>query len=173
MMLSLDDPKWQQLHGAYRAPYDASRALRALRDGKDVWEQLWSELHHQGDIGEASYAAVPHLVAIARTAVSRDWNFYSLLAIIEVGRHRIDNPPLPLWLRESYEAAWRDAFDLAVTELSSTPDAMTMQAILSVLALAKGHLKVGALLVDLDSSQIDDLLENQHGWSECFIDALA
>ena len=83
-MLSLDDTAWKDLHGGYGVPYDVSPALRSMQCGNDVWEELWNELHHQGDIGEASYAAVPQLVSIAGAAGSRDWNFYGLLAIIEV-----------------------------------------------------------------------------------------
>ena len=64
-MLSLDDPRWQQFTGGYRAPYDASPALPALFSGSvraELWDELFEELHHQGDLGPASYAAVPHIV---------------------------------------------------------------------------------------------------------------
>jgi hypothetical protein len=39
-----------------------------------AWDELWEELHHQGDVGEASYASVAHLVRIHRTGVVVDWN---------------------------------------------------------------------------------------------------
>jgi hypothetical protein len=63
-MLALDDRKWKELLGGYKVPYDASHALRRLERGADAWKELWEELHHQGDLGEASYAAVPKLVRI-------------------------------------------------------------------------------------------------------------
>ncbi len=97
-MLRLDDPRWSTLRGGYRAPYDASLPLAALERGEDGWNDLWDGLHHQGDVGEASYAAVPHLVRIASGWPTRDWNVYSLVSLIEVERHRRGNPPIPAWL---------------------------------------------------------------------------
>lgn len=91
-MLNLDDPKWKELNGGYRTPYDASIALRELEAGEDAWDELWQELHHQGDVGEASYAAVPHLVRIAGAASEIDRNLFSLVATIEIERHRGGNP---------------------------------------------------------------------------------
>ena len=104
-MLSLEDKKWQELHGGYRAPYDVSVALRSMQDGVNIWAELWEELHHQGDVDIASYAAIPQLVRIASSGTGRDWNFYGLLATIEVARHREGNPPVPAWLKADYDGA--------------------------------------------------------------------
>jgi hypothetical protein len=136
--------------------------------GNDVWEELWNELHHQGDIGDASYAAVPQLVRIAGAAGARDWNFYGLLAIIEVERHRKGNSPVPAWLQSSYDEAWVLASHVAVADLSSSTDSLTIRAILGVLALAKGELKLGALLSGLDSSELDEWLEEHQDWSDSY-----
>lgn len=87
-MPALDDPGWQQLHGGYRRPYDVSPVLVRLAAGEDTWPELWENLHHQGDVGEASYAAVPHLVRIVKDSGRRDWNLYGLVALIEIERHR-------------------------------------------------------------------------------------
>jgi len=38
--------------------------LAAGMDRDAAWAELWQGLHHQGDVCEASYAAVPHLVRI-------------------------------------------------------------------------------------------------------------
>lgn len=100
-MLPLNDPRWKALHGGYRTPYDASVALARLERGEDVWEELWQELHHQGDVGDASYASVPHLVRICSALPERDSNLYELVSTIEVERHRRSNPQVPEWL-------WRD-----------------------------------------------------------------
>ncbi|MFB9242100.1 hypothetical protein [Massilia antarctica] len=167
-MLSLDDTGWKDLHGGYGVPYDVSVALRSMQGGNDVWEELWNELHHQGDIGDASYAAVPQLVRIAGMAGSRDWNFYSLLAIIEVDRHRKGNPPIPAWLQSSYDEAWVRAYQVAVMDLSSSTDSLTIRAILAVLALAKGEVKLGALLSGLDTSELDEWLEEHQAWSDSY-----
>jgi hypothetical protein len=97
-MLPLFDPKWASLLGGYRVPFDPSKALSRLEQGQDAWEDLWQGLHHQGDLGEASYAAVPHLVRIAAQAALRNWNFYGLVCLIEVERRGRRNPPLPGWI---------------------------------------------------------------------------
>jgi hypothetical protein len=33
--------------------------LQSNTDSSKAWDELWNELHHQRDVGEASYAAVP------------------------------------------------------------------------------------------------------------------
>ncbi|WP_395400564.1 hypothetical protein ACHMW6_24095 [Pseudoduganella sp. UC29_106] len=167
-MLSLDDVIWKELHGGYRIPYDVSIALRSMRDGIDVWDELWNELHHQGDVGVASYAAVPQIVSIAAAATTRDWNFYGLLATIEVERHRKSNPALPAWLKADYDSAWVRTSALALTDLGLETDSTTIQAILGVVALAKGELKLGAMLSNLDASELDEMLEEQFAWSETY-----
>ncbi len=57
-----------------------SRSLRRLagtspitRDGPDeeLWEEFWTELHHQGDLHQASYAAVPVAGRVSSGAASQ------------------------------------------------------------------------------------------------------
>lgn len=74
-MLQFDDARWRSYKGGYRVPYDASLALRRLlAEGPDdeLWDELWSELHHQGDLDQASYAAVPWLVEFIRRSPKLD-----------------------------------------------------------------------------------------------------
>ncbi|NVM79733.1 hypothetical protein FHW83_005574 [Duganella sp. SG902] len=167
-MLSLEDKRWQELHGGYRVPYDVSVALRSMQDGINVWDELWDELHHQGDVDIASYAAVPQLVRIARTGAGRDWNFYGLLATIEVARHRKGNPAVPGWLKTDYDSAWAQVSVLALVDIASKTDSATTRAILSALALAKGELKLGAMLSCLDESELDEWLDERLDWSEIY-----
>ncbi|PHV08479.1 hypothetical protein CSQ96_02660 [Janthinobacterium sp. BJB412] len=165
-MLALDDPRWDELDGGYRCTTEAPALLAELQSGEDVWDALWEDLHHQGDVGIGSYAAVPQLVRIATAAAERDWNFYGLIATIEVERHGRHNPALPQWLAASYADAWKQACLLARADLAADLDGETVQAILAVLALAKGELKLGALIAGLDSSEIGELLDERLGWSE-------
>jgi hypothetical protein len=61
-MLGLDDGKWKTLLGGYRKPYNPVPILQKLKEQGNVeacWEELWNELHHQGDVDLASYASVP------------------------------------------------------------------------------------------------------------------
>jgi hypothetical protein len=170
-MMTLDDPRWGQLEGGYRIPYNPTAALRRLEAGADqreVWAEFWNELHHQGDVGSASYATVPQLVALQRLTRKLDWNLYGLASTIEVERHRKSNPPIPNWLLSDYEMAWRTLVELAREELKAEVDKTTLQCVLAVLALGKGDLKLGAFLSDLDRSELDELLDNQLSWRELY-----
>lgn len=166
IMLPLDDPKWESLRGGYKTPYDPSGALRRLYAGKEqdsAWAELWEELHHQGDVGEASYAAVPHLVEILRNRDDVDWNAYSLIATIEIERHRPSNPTIPAWLLPSYESAWNDLIVVGLRDYAKANDALTVRAILGVLALGKGLKEIGTLVSSFDESEIKEVIDEYLG----------
>lgn len=168
-MLSLDDPHWGTLAGGYRLPFDPRPALQRLAvDWQDaaVWEELWNELHHQGDVGEASYAAVAVLADVAARVPVRGWEIFALVATIESERHALRNPPLPAWLEAAYGAAWSSLLRLALDDLRATQDPLVVQSALAVVALAKGSTKLGVLIANLDESELDAMLEESHAWTE-------
>ena len=141
-MLPLDDPRWKKYKGGYREKYDASVPLKRLfQEGarQDIWDELWQELHHQGDLGEASYAAVPHLLEFARQSKKLDWNVFGLIATIEL--ERPENPKPPKELSADYFAA----IDSVPEVLASHPDrkwsADLMQVAATCIALARGQRK--------------------------------
>ena len=174
-MLALDDPRWRTLAGGYREPYDPTVALHRLAarwDDPAAWEELWEELHHQGDVGEASYAAVVPLAEIAAAQPHRGWQCYGLAATIESQRHARQNPALPDWLAADYGRAWRTLLDLALNDLRTTDDATVVQSALACIALAKGLVRLGLHLADLDDSGLEEYLEDHHGWSEQYRDDL-
>jgi hypothetical protein len=160
-MLSFDDPRWAGLQGGYRVPYDPRPTLSALEDPQTVdgaWHDLWDQLHHQGDVGLASYAAVPHIVRFYRKRPTADWNAYAIVAVIDSARRgRIrPNPPLPSWLADSYSAAIRDLSDIGLTELPDATDPSLCRAILAILAIDKGLGLLGEVAI---SCTDDELLE--------------
>jgi hypothetical protein len=162
-MLSLDDQRWKLLKGGYRVAFDATRALRELLDrgsGQAAWDELWQNLHHQGDVDTASYAAVPHLVRVIEAAGEIDWNGYALIATIEIERHRGRNPPLPDWLAAEYKAAWDLLLPLALRDFPRADNALAAQAILGVLALCKGLRAIGEIVSHFDESEIDEILRD-------------
>jgi hypothetical protein len=169
--MMLTDPKWDLLAGGYRILYDPRPALSKLATGVAVanaWEELWNELHHQGDVGEASYAAVIALVDLYSSGREPEWNLFSLSATIEIERHRKGNPPLPEWLREDYERAWLKLAELALTTLRDAVDSDTLQSTLAVLGIARGDLKLGAMIGHLDRSELDEILEQYLGWQKLY-----
>ena len=113
-MLSLDDPRWQELRHAYGNDGDVPQLLRDLAsltapksDYRDEpWFSLWSRLCHQGDVYTASYAAVPHIVDIAVRAIGPiDFSFFQLPAAIEVARRSGKGPAIPDTYAPDYHRA--------------------------------------------------------------------
>ena len=96
------------MKGGYGVPYDPLPALRRLASSpEEAIAELWENLYHQGDVGEASYFAVPALIEAGEL---------SLVAAIEVARQNGRSPAIPESLQESYSAALGKA--LAVTPKS-------------------------------------------------------
>jgi hypothetical protein len=159
-MLSLDDNRWNSLTGGYRMKCDPRPLLAELENAENkeaAWHELWDELHHQGDVGEASYASVPHLVRIHRKSGIVDWNTYAMVAIIELAREKGNNPEVPKWLEDDYHRAIRELAEVGATEISGTEDPETARAILSVIAIAKGLRTHGKFLVEYSEDELLDI----------------
>jgi hypothetical protein len=159
-MFSLDDDRWTLLAGGYKSPFDPRPALAKLSNRQDeaaAWEELWEELHHQGDVGEASYAAIPELVRIHRSQGSANWNLYAMTAIIELARTESGNPEVPEWLREDYFRSIHELAEMGAKEIWSADDPETIRAVLSVIAIAKGLRTHGKFLVEYSEDEVSAL----------------
>jgi len=82
-MLPLESPRWKEFrHGASQSAQDIPHLLKqiaaenepsysvdlaTMRDNPTAWEQVYGSLCHQYSIYSATYAALPHLVAMAET----------------------------------------------------------------------------------------------------------
>jgi hypothetical protein len=145
----------------------SSGALRnapaRYKDTKTAWHELWEGLHHQGDVGEASYAAVPHLVRIYRKRGVIDWNTYAIVAVIELARDDGKNPEVPKWLEEDYLRAIRDLAEVGAVEVLQTTNPEEIRAILSILAISAGARTHAKFLI---SYSADELLEMERLASE-------
>jgi hypothetical protein len=164
--LDFSDARWAGLLGGYRVPYDPRKALRALEQGDGraaAWDELWNELHHQGDIGEASFAALPHLVRIHECRGVPDWNTYAIAAIIELARDSADNPQLPPDLQQFYETAWKQLIEIGLQELNEAEDETLVTGILAVLAIGKGMRMLGRLTIEFTDDERKELLAKV-GW---------
>jgi hypothetical protein len=166
--MHLDDEGWAALTGGYRIRYDPRGALRALERGTDAasaWKELWNELHHQGDVGDASYAAVPHLVRIHLARGAADWNTYALVATIEEARRAPHNPDLPPNLCEAYQLAWRQLVDIGLTELRTAEDSNLVCSILAVVSMGKGQFTLGRFAVSFTEDERREILAKADGMS--------
>jgi hypothetical protein len=161
-LLVLNDPKWKQLEGGYKgASYDASVALRqlqqatTLQQAMPIYQELWNELHHQGDIGLASLYAVPHLVRIAKEKGLIDWNVLGLVTLIEVQRVNT-RMPIPIKLKSDYNTAIQDLSNLATTVMIHDWSLDLASSALAAIAVSKGQVKLANAILNLDS---DDVIE--------------
>jgi hypothetical protein len=162
-MLSFDDARWDHLTGGYRMPFDPRPSLQKLENQQDTaaaWKELWEELHHQGDVADASYAAVPELVRIHRNGSAADWNLYAIVAIIELARTEPPNPELPDWLREDYLRSIQELAQMGSEDILIATAPNTQRAILGVIAIARGLRTHGRFLVTYSE---DELLEIDPG----------
>jgi len=90
-------------NGGYGTPYDPLPAIKKLNTSyEEAVNELWENLYHQGDVGLASYAAVPALVYAGELL---------LVATIEVARNSDNNPELPAEFEETYKEALREALN--------------------------------------------------------------
>jgi hypothetical protein len=165
-MLNIDDIPWAQLTGGYRLPYDPRPALKKLEtDPAEAWDELWQELHHQGDVGESSYATVPFLIPAYRERVTPDWNVYAMVATIELARDNPSNPHVPGWLLDSYQHSIAELAQIGLVELQRTNDPDLIRAILSILSLWKGARTYARMLIEFSESEVRELEEQVLGKS--------
>ncbi len=159
-MISLDDTIWKDLIGGYGTEYDASVALKALEEAeseeneKAVLDELWLELHHQGDVGEASYAAVPHLLRIAQIKPRLNWNYFAQIAVIEISRQQNKNPPLPDFLAEDYQNALSQVGIIAFGHPNKHWDEILMSQVFAAIAAGKGHLTMSQAYLEMTETKL-------------------
>ena len=156
-MPSFDDERWNDLTGGYKTLFDPRPSLRKLETQQEVataWEELWEELHHQGDVGPASYAAVPELVRIHRNAIVAEWNLYAMVAIIELARTESQNPEVPNWLHEDYFRSIQELAEMGTKDILFAGESETKRAILSIIAIAIGLRIHGKFLVEYSEDEL-------------------
>lgn len=159
-----DDNRWLELNGGYGTPYDPRGAIRKLThdDADNAWEELWQELHHQGDIGEVSYAAISKIVDAHAARGVPEWNTYALAATIEEARKNPKNPALPSWLASDYEAAWCRLQVMALSELPKATTGELIDSIFAALAFGKNRAALGRMAM-LSEDERTELLDGV-GW---------
>ena len=159
-MVELTDKIWQELDGGYKVPYDASVPLRLLAKtnepdiNKKIWEELWNEHHHQGDVGVASYLALPQLVRIERSKGIFDWNLLALCCVIEQQRHLGNNPALPPEFQNYYSSGLEDLRCYVLENIRGDLDDTTYLFALSTLATCTGRTELGMAIQELDDKEV-------------------
>lgn len=166
-MLPLDDSRWKSLKGGYHVLFDASEALgRLLGEGRseELWEELQTELHHQGDVDQASYAAVPWLVEFVRRAPRLDGDALSLIAVIELERPKHANPQVRADLSEAYFKAIRSLPAVLGTHPDHEWDEEVIRSAAACIALARGQRWFARAFFELDRGTAARWFTEEFGW---------
>lgn len=166
-MIKLDDIRWKEFDGGYRIAYDASVPLKRLEQATSpeeidtIFAELWRELHHQGDVGLASYFSVPHILRIATEKEIFNFNVFGLVSTIEIERHK-NNPLLPTEFEAEYLQSLRDSISALVKIGLHKPWDLTLAAtVLTALAVSKGHLPMAHAISKMEDEQLtEEFLEN-------------
>ena len=160
--LSLSDPIWQQVNGAYGVTYDVTKALKRLEAAKEgadlskIWEELWVELHHKGAVGLASYLAVPQLIRIAKEKNLSSWNIPAICSTIEQQRVLGEqNPRLPSEYNVTYFNALDEmkAMGFMILENEESDD-LSRTIALSAVATANGQFQLGKAILQFADEKL-------------------
>ncbi len=156
-MLSLNSPRWNELSHAYGNAGNIPAVLEQLKTAppmaepdSEPWFSLWSSLCHQYDVYTASYAALPHVIAIgaSRPPGERLDHLY-LAASIEGFRHLDDAPAMPEFLSEAYQEGIEQGAELCLDCLKLEWQEEKFQILLGALTVFKGHPQLGNALFEL------------------------
>ncbi len=162
--MDLDNKIWSTIDGGYKIPFDASIPLNQLRSTNDpkvtadIFADLWDNLHHQGDVGLASYLAVPQLVTICIEKKSFDWNFVGLCVVIEHCRQAEHNPKLLTEYNDIYFNALKKLEQYLLDNFKSIKEPTTLRLTLSLFATLSGQADLGKAIENLDEDVIQEFL---------------
>jgi hypothetical protein len=110
-LLPLDDPRWKSYTDGYRSDSDEAisliQELQTAGTSDEFWERVWNSLHHQGDVGEASYAFVTYLVDYQSKQSRLDERIFHFCVVVDLQQPENGNPPVPPELEFSYALALR------------------------------------------------------------------
>ncbi|MGI9235254.1 MAG: hypothetical protein ACR2RD_16600 [Woeseiaceae bacterium] len=169
-LLPLDDPKWKDYRGGYNsAVYDLVpflTKLRSLEMSEKDWNILWEDLHHQGDIGEASYAVVPYLTEYAKSARKIAWHVFGFAAIVELERTEHDNPEVPEEIRDSYFASIKELPKIALERGADVWGKDCFECVMACLALSLEYREHARAYLDLTESEIPEFYKYYHGTTD-------
>jgi hypothetical protein len=163
-MLSLDSPRWAELHHAYGEASDIPALLEALQailnsQGKsEPWFSLWSALAHQGDVYSASFAAVPHVMqVITSKPLQVDFAYFQFPAWVEICRLK-NEIKIPEDLKTAYFDALSQLPNLVAVASTREWSPEFISSALASIAVAKGQPKIAEALLELTPSVAEEFM---------------
>ncbi len=168
-MLDLEDKKWKFLKGGYRTWYDASvllKELEALPDEyrvKEIMEEFWQELHHQGDVDLASYFSLPHLIRIGIKNKIKGYDIPALVATIEIQRHS-NNPSIPPEYLADYQREIKDITQLINQNQEKEWSRAYATSATAAIAAVNGQIELAKIIIEMNDTDLAEdfnfLMEN-------------
>lgn len=156
-MLPLDSPLWSQLEHAYGSAADTPHFLHQLESHvdsespeADPWFSLWSSLCHQGDVYEASFAAVPHVLRIAEAHPTRfSSSFLQFPACVEFFRLKA-GAKIPAELVGAYNSALQRIPAIVAAASVRKWDEVFLRCALSALAASRGQAEIAEAVLEMN-----------------------
>ena len=148
-MLQLPSTRWAELTHAYGEASDIEEFLTRLATGDETAiEDLSGSLVHQNSVYSASYAAVPHLVDIARRLDDPDLKANTLILVGQIASSSDfrSNTGLAPDIDTAYRAALPEALKLAIATLQLAFEPYDAVYLLQTAAWLNGFETVGLAL---------------------------
>lgn len=164
-MLSLESNRWSELQHAYgdasNIPALLSQLINLPSSNGDAepWFSLWSALAHQGDVYDASFAAVPHVIhAAASNPLKADAVYFQFPAWVEICRKK-NGLELPRELSQAYLDALSRLPSLVAQAAAREWDADFLQCALAAISAAKGQTVIAEAALELSPDIAEEFME--------------
>lgn len=174
-MIPLSSEIWKELSGGYGGKYNPVERLTQLYENPQnevAWTEFWDELHHQNDVGQASYAAVPHILEIERRAEKFNWNGFGLIATIEYCRPT-NEPPRAGEIADGYKTALDNLLNVVANHQHKNWDDTLTSCILSCLAFSRGQRVIAWAVLEMSDKAAREYLKWQLELDDEYIDYYA
>ncbi len=149
------------MQGGYRVPFDPRPLLTSLRmdpASEELWKELIGELYHQGDVGDASYAATIELSQLWPSEMLLPWQAIALVVWVDLARTAGGNPPVPPNLQSDYNAAIDALARRCLLALLEETTPFQTSSMLGLVALWKGQRVYAKALVENSEEELAPLL---------------
>jgi hypothetical protein len=125
---------------------------------------VWDELHHQGDVGEASYALVPYLVEYQSCQRELDEQVFHYCVLADLSQPENANPPIPPELEFSYAMALRRLPVIGADLLRRGCSEALVMGVAAATALAAGHRVLARAYIEFGRTDAFEYLRNLNGF---------